>query len=105
MGKTISSKLKEISAMKKYQLDPTEKEMLQDIENDTFHSVDNLAEEIAKDRNMVSRQNKKDQRMSIRISGTDLDQLRAIAMDEGLPYQTLVTSILHKYVQGKLKEV
>jgi len=53
---------------------------------------------------MISKQSKKDQRMRIRISGTDLDRLKAKALEEGMPYQTLVTSILHKYVQGKLKE-
>lgn len=91
--------------MKKYQLEPTENEMLNDIENDSFHSIENVADEIARVREMVIKQNTKDQRMNIRISGADLDRLKAKALEEGLPYQTLVTSILHKYVQGKLKKV
>ena len=45
----------------------------------------------------------KDQRMNIRIAKRDLDKLKVKAMEEGMPYQTLVSSILHKYVTGKLK--
>jgi predicted DNA binding CopG/RHH family protein len=46
----------------------------------------------------------KDQRMNIRISKKDLDGLKAKALEEGMPYQTLVSSILHKYLTGRLKE-
>lgn len=47
---------------------------------------------------------RKDQRMNIRISQRDLERIKSKAMEEGIPYQTLVTSVLHKYVSGKLKE-
>jgi len=46
----------------------------------------------------------KDQRMNIRITKNDLDKIKLKAVEEGLPYQTLVTSIIHKYVTGKLTE-
>lgn len=46
----------------------------------------------------------KDKRMNIRISSRDLNQLKAKALEEGIPYQTLVSSVLHKYLIGKLKE-
>ena len=46
---------------------------------------------------------RKDQRMNIRISRTDLNRLKAKAAEEGIPYQTLVTSVLHKYVSGNLR--
>ena len=46
----------------------------------------------------------KDQRMNIRISKNDLNGIKLKAMEEGLPYQTLVASILHKYVTGRLIE-
>ena len=46
----------------------------------------------------------KDQCMNIRISKNDLDGIKLRAMEEGLPYQTLVASIIHKYVAGKLVE-
>lgn len=45
---------------------------------------------------------KKDQRLNIRISSRDLKNLQARAFEEGIPYQTLAASLLHKYVSGQL---
>ncbi len=45
----------------------------------------------------------KDQRINIRLSSADLRALRARALQEGIPYQTLISSVLHKYVSGSLK--
>ncbi len=45
---------------------------------------------------------KKDARLNIRISSHDLQVLRKKATEEGLPYQTFVSSLLHKYVAGRL---
>ena len=45
---------------------------------------------------------KKDARLNIRISSHDLEILRKKATEEGLPYQTFVSSLLHKYVTGRL---
>ena len=47
---------------------------------------------------------KKDKRLNIRISERDLNELQKKAVSEGLPYQTFVSSIIHKYVNGKLLE-
>lgn len=47
---------------------------------------------------------KKDKRISIRIYGSDLDLIRQIAMHEGLPYQTLITSVLHKFATGQFTQ-
>jgi len=46
----------------------------------------------------------KDKRINIRISSKDLDQVQIIALQEGIPYQTLISSIIHKYVSGYLIE-
>lgn len=48
---------------------------------------------------------KKDKRMNVRISSRDLAALQRRALEEGLPYQTLVSSVLHKYVSGGLKDI
>lgn len=48
---------------------------------------------------------KKDKRINIRISSRDLSAIRRRAMEQGMPYQTLVSSILHKYVSGGLYDV
>ena len=53
---------------------------------------------------MAENHSRKDQRMNIRISKRDLERIKSKAMEEGVPYQTLVTSVLHKYVTGKLSE-
>jgi len=45
---------------------------------------------------------KKDKRLNIRISERDLNELQKKAVSEGLPYQTFVSGIIHKYVNGKL---
>lgn len=47
---------------------------------------------------------KKDKRVNIRISNKDLELLQAKALAEGIPYQTLMSSVLHKYVYGNLVE-
>ena len=47
---------------------------------------------------------KKDKRLNIRISERDLSELQKKAVSEGLPYQTFVSSVIHKYVNGKLVE-
>lgn len=44
----------------------------------------------------------KEKRISIRVFASDLERLKEIAGEEGLPYQTLVTSILHKFSTGRL---
>jgi predicted DNA binding CopG/RHH family protein len=48
---------------------------------------------------------KKDKRINIRISARDLAALQRRALQEDLPYQTLVASVLHKYVSGSLQDV
>jgi predicted DNA binding CopG/RHH family protein len=46
----------------------------------------------------------KDRRVNIRLSSGDLQDIQIKALEEGLPYQTLIASVLHKYVTGKLAE-
>jgi len=46
----------------------------------------------------------KDKRVNIRLSSSDLRDIRVKALQEGLPYQTLIASVLHKYVSGQLAE-
>ena len=48
---------------------------------------------------------KKDRRLNIRISTKDLEAIQKRALEEGLPYQTLIASLLHKYASGRLREV
>jgi predicted DNA binding CopG/RHH family protein len=48
---------------------------------------------------------RKDRRLNIRLSSKDLKAIQKRALAEGLPYQTLIASLLHKYATGRLKEV
>jgi predicted DNA binding CopG/RHH family protein len=46
----------------------------------------------------------KDRRVNIRLSSIDLADIQVKALEEGVPYQTLIASVLHKYVTGRLAE-
>jgi predicted DNA binding CopG/RHH family protein len=83
-------------------LDQVEREMLNDAESGQFKSVENLDEEMQIAKTAAHNYTKRDSRINIRISGMDLDKIREIAEQEGIPYQTLVASIIHKYVNGRL---
>jgi predicted DNA binding CopG/RHH family protein len=87
---------------KKPTYDDEELDILQALEAGTLKSV---ADE--KTRRKVHQKTaeatlKKDQRLNIRISSRDLKSLQARAVEEGIPYQTLAASLLHKYVNGHL---
>jgi len=84
--------------------DKDEKELMESLETEEWVSVGNLTEEIAKAREAAEATITKSERMNIRISPRDLKRLKIRAIEEGIPYQTLVSSILHKYLTGRLKE-
>lgn len=84
--------------------DKDEKELMESIETEEWVSVANLTEEIARAREAAGAAITKSERMNIRISPRDLKRLKIRAMEEGIPYQTLVSSILHKYLTGRLKD-
>ncbi len=81
-----------------------EMDLLNSIENDEWKSVKNRKELTKQLQEAAKNTMLKDQRMNIRIAKKDLDGLKTKALEEGIPYQTLVASILHKYVNGKLIE-
>jgi predicted DNA binding CopG/RHH family protein len=85
------------------QLDKEEQELLESVERDEWQTVENLEEEVAKARAAARNFLKKDTRVNIRISTSDLDRLKRMAAYEGLPYQTLIASVLHKYAAGHLE--
>ena len=90
--------------MKKIQLDKEEQEILDAYESGEFESV--MTDERKKSIEQVAAETfKKDKRINIRLSGRDLSAIQRRALEEGIPYQTLVASILHKYVSGSLYDV
>ena len=84
------------------QLTHEEKQILKSVEKGEWHSVKNLAKEKKRYISYAKAMVKKDQRINIRISQIDLEGIQARAIQEGIPYQTLIASILHKYVSGRL---
>ncbi|MFA6599545.1 MAG: hypothetical protein WC352_01000 [Candidatus Omnitrophota bacterium] len=88
--------------MKKQRLDPEEKEILEAIENDQWELVKPKKAELDYYAAIARNTFRKDQRMNIRISKSDLTRIKAKAAEEGVPYQTLVASIIHKYASGSL---
>ena len=90
--------------MKNIKLNPEDQEMLEAFEEGKFQSdlKDERRTQLAK---FAKNTIKKDKRINIRISSRDLEALQRRAIEEGLPYQSLVSSVLHKFVSGGLKDV
>ena len=84
--------------------DEDEKELFESVERGEWKSVDHLENEIAMAREAAESTYGKDQRMNIRISSRDMGRLKVRAREEGIPYQTLVSSIIHRYLAGRLVE-
>ncbi len=89
--------------MKKLLFDKEEREILEAIEKGKWPMTPVTKEQKQYYATIARNTFRKDQRMNIRISKVDLERLKAKAAEEGIPYQTLVASILHKYVSGSLK--
>ena len=85
-------------------LDLEEEELLESYERDEWQSVPNLESESDRYRGYASATFRKDKRVNIRISQKDLAAIQKKALEEGIPYQTLISSILHKYLSGRLSE-
>ena len=90
--------------MKKTVLDNEEKDILTSYDRGEWRPVKNQKQEIKRLGEYAKNTLRKDKRINIRISSKDLDQAQAIAAEEGIPYQTLISSIIHKYVSGRLVE-
>lgn len=81
-----------------------EKDILETYEADEWKSVENIKADTAKYQEYASATFKKDKRVNIRISTKNLEALQQKALEEGIPYQTLISSVLHKYINGRLVE-
>ena len=83
--------------------DAYEAEVLSVFERGSLKSVATRAE-LAKFKSAARATAIKDRRVNIRLSSGDLQDIQVKALEEGLPYQTLIASVLHKYVSGRLSE-
>ena len=90
--------------MKKIILDQEEKDILDSFDKGKFKPVKNKKAEMARLRQYAVNTMQKNKRINIRLSEQDLFGIQTKATEEGLPYQTLISSILHKYLAGSLRE-
>ena len=81
-----------------------EQELLDSVERGEWQPVADFDKEAQKYVEYARATFRKDKRVNIRISERDLVKLQKKALEEGLPYQTLISSILHKYVGGRFVE-
>ena len=82
-------------------LDEEEKDMEEALNRGEWRSVRNVKEEIGKHQQYARNTLLKDKRVNIRISSGDLEALQTKAVEEGLPYQTFIASVLHKFAAGR----
>jgi len=83
-------------------LSKEEKAILESVERGKAKSVPRLNKEVKRYQDYAKATFRKDKRVNIRISERDLIKIQQKALEEGLPYQTLISSILHKFVGGRL---
>lgn len=83
-------------------LDKEEKELLKSFEKGEWKRVKNLSKEKDQARKIATNTLRKDVRINIRLSSSDVLSIKQKAAYEGLPYQTLIASVLHKYASGHL---
>ncbi|MBK7867936.1 MAG: antitoxin [Ignavibacteriales bacterium] len=80
--------------------DELEKDLIQEFENEEWKSVEDIDKMKAEMKSAVRVTITKNKRINIRLSEKDVALLKVRAIEEGLPYQTLISSILHKYIYG-----
>ncbi|HUT45867.1 MAG TPA: hypothetical protein VMX36_06245 [Sedimentisphaerales bacterium] len=83
-------------------LSKQEKEIVESVERGDWRSVRGVKKQIKRYQDYARATVRKDKRVNIRMSEKDLIGLQKKAMEEGLPYQTLISSVLHRYVNGRL---
>lgn len=86
-------------------LDAEEKDLLGSVERGEWKSTGAGKRERARYAGYARATFRKDRRLNIRLSGKDLEAIQKRALEEGLPYQTLISSLLHKYAAGRLREL
>lgn len=79
-----------------------EKAILESVERGEWRSIKNVKVEMRRAQGYARATFLKDRRVNIRISSKDLEGVQQKALEEGIPYQTLLSSVIHKYVSGRL---
>lgn len=83
-------------------LDGYEKEVAEYIENTNPESIKNIKDRTNKIKEIVTHSTTKRKQINIRLLESDIEKLKSKALEEGIPYQTLINSVVHKYANGLL---
>jgi predicted DNA binding CopG/RHH family protein len=86
------------------ELDEEESAILEAYRSGTLKRTRGAAATQKRHRAYAAAMTRKDARINIRLSTKDLRGLQKRALAEGIPYQTLIASVLHKYIEGRLRE-
>ena len=83
-------------------LDQEEKDLMESVERGEWQPVKNITEEKEKAMKAARNTLKKDKRINLRLTQKDYYQIQIKAIEEGIPYQTLISSLVHRYINGSL---
>jgi predicted DNA binding CopG/RHH family protein len=83
-------------------IDQEEKDLMESIERDEWQPVKKFDQEKEKAIAAAGNTLKKEKRINLRLTQKDYHQIQIRAIEEGIPYQTLISSIVHKYLNGSL---
>jgi len=85
-------------------LNNEEKKIIESVERGEWRKIPDFKKEVKRYQDYAMATLRKDKRVNIRMTEKDLIHIKKKAMDEGLPYQTLISSVLHKYINGRFAE-
>ena len=81
-----------------------EKDILESVERGEWRRIPDFEKEAKRYQEYARATLRKDKRVNIRMTQRDIVRFQKKAIEEGLPYQTLISSVLHKYINGRLVE-
>ena len=81
-----------------------EKKIIESVERGEWRRIPDFKKEVMRYQDYARATLRKNKRVNIRMTEKDLVNIKKKAMDEGLPYQTLISSIIHKYINGRFAE-
>jgi predicted DNA binding CopG/RHH family protein len=83
-------------------IDKEERALMESLDRDEWVPVKNMKQEKENAQTAARNTLKKDKRINLRLSQKDYHQIQIKAIEEGIPYQTFISSIIHKYLNGSL---
>lgn len=88
--------------MKYFTLNKDEQELVDALEKNDFFEIPELAKEKSRFEKIAQASLNKNRNINIRVTEGDFQKLKAAALEEGIPYQTLISSLIHKFTRKKL---